>query len=372
MSMSQTPETKRTVTLHLQWPFGQTVIIAVILVGLFTGGIELLARSELIQSYLPAPIIGSGHRHFDVKLPLLETMVQREGPVDCIFVGASPVHRGINPQIVSQIFEERTGQRLRGFNFGLAAANMPIIETMARILVQRYKPHVLVVQSLLNTEKQGQGAERRLSRNPWTQYQLDDRTIDGWLMNYSVAYRYYLRLRVWLEDPETSKNLAIKELEVQADGFGYTADVMPGISIPPDPKKEPKFFRKMADFSISPRHVEALEQILQLQSQVQIVLVEVPLHPTFFHFFEDGRADYHRTIAETERLARKHGVLFSPTTHLNLIPDEGWKDRHHMNATGAKIFSTWLAERLAEAVQLGYLTLPESSEGLRMAGHKPL
>ena len=56
----------------------------------------------------------------------------------------------------------------------------------------------------------------------------------------------------------------------------------------------------------------------------------------------------------------KQDAIFWQVMHLNIIPDNGWMNRNHLNSTGASIYSQWLGEQIANAVQSGDLGPIES------------
>jgi hypothetical protein len=68
-----------------------------------------------------------------------------------------------------------------------------------------------------------------------------------------------------------------------------------------------------------------------------------------YYFFGNGENDYQRFIVQMNELSELHQVPFWQTESLDLIPDNGWVDYSHMNATGAKVFSSWLGQQVGEA-----------------------
>src|SRR4051794_37844514 len=107
-------------TLQVTRPIvGPVTRAAVIILIVVLGGSEVLARSAPIQSILVAPSVGSEQYQLGPKLLLLDRLIQRDGPVDCIFIGSSMVLRGIDPEIVSAAYRDETGRSIKCFNFGL-------------------------------------------------------------------------------------------------------------------------------------------------------------------------------------------------------------------------------------------------------------
>jgi hypothetical protein len=64
---------------------------------------------------------------------------------------------------------------------------------------------------------------------------------------------------------------------------------------------------------------------------------------------------YQSLVDDITRRASLQGVLFWPTSQLELIPANGWQDSQHLSIDGAKVFSQWLAQQISSAVREGQL-----------------
>lgn len=339
---------KQKSTLQLKRPFGKTVLLSVVVLVFMTGAAEFLVRTAFLRSRLPVPSIGSGHRNLDLKLSFLNDFIKTHGSVDCIFLGSSFIFYGIDPEVVQQAYEEKTGKSMRSFNFGISGLSLPAAAVLAKILTKLYRPGLIVLGVLPGYEGVGRGAEQRITSNPWIQYHLGMRNFTGWVIDHSRAYRYYLRLLIWLDNPELSAKIDRLEMNMSLSGYAHGRSAKRKIRSNLTIRNKPKILEQMKNFKISPKHFSALEQILQFHTQVQIIIVEVPVHPVFFTFFERGVEDHQQIIAGTRDRAIHYGVPFLPTTHLNLIPDEGWLNFNHLNSAGAKIFSRWLGNTIGD------------------------
>lgn len=105
-------------------------------------------------------------------------------------------------------------------------------------------------------------------------------------------------------------------------------------------------------------HQQGLQQVLNLKDDydTQIIIIDMPLHPSFVDYFPHLSDDYQiylDTICHMSETAHIPLWLLSTT---NFIPNEYWRDRHHLNNQGATYFSYWLGE------QLGMLLLAEDNE----------
>lgn len=340
--------------------YSLAVIIFLFLLALILSVAEYASRTGFIISRLPSPIIGSGHDNFDLKVIRLEKFLEKNNRIDCIFIGSSTVDQGIDPVAFQLAYKQSTGQDLRCFNFGVAALTMPFAETLANILIKKYHPKLLIIGRLPGAEGMDSDKEKFLTDSAWVQYHLGQFSVNGWLLAKSHAYRYYQRLRTWIHRQKTSAKIALNDSRTNSLGFACRTDLLSKRSPEQIKKYESRLYSRFKKFRVSRRHLEALEHILQLRPEVEIVIVEMPVTPKFLSFFGPGKETRNHLIAEVKNRAALHGALFLETTHLNLIPDEGWADYNHLNDTGAGIFSRWMGKQIGEAVNQGLISSPLS------------
>jgi len=349
-------------TLHLRMRFCQTLGLAVIILIVFLALMEILARTKTIQTILPTPSIGSGHKNLDVKLDGLRKLVEKEGPVDCIFIGSSMVLRGIDPEIFQQAFQEKTGQKIQCYNFGFAALNPGVAKMVVSVLNDIYHPR-LIVWGTMPTEFHkdiSPSVTRKVMLNPWFQYRSTGVfSLDGWLLDHSFAFRYYLRLMYGLKHSKLAARLVHQEKRVNSRGF-YCAD---------ERKKRPlkdrlrDIKRRLPDLRPDPESYAAMESICNLRPETDIVIYENPVHPVYLTIYGGSPEEYHRTSNEIGEKIKQLGVLFIPRIQPGHIPKDGWGNSYHLNFIGAQVFSRWLGEKIGDAVNQGQLRNP--------AGEKP-
>ena len=94
------------------------------------------------------------------------------------------------------------------------------------------------------------------------------------------------------------------------------------------------------------------------QPKLQIVVVEVPVHPSFSLLFPGGETEQQQVRQQLADQITSRGLLYWPLETQPAIPADGWWDRNHVNLVGIEIYSTWLGQRLAQAVQQGELQDP--------------
>ena len=277
-------------TLSLSFLPGQTFALALCILALIAGASEAAARLWLDGSSVPVAV-GSANTPFDQKIGLLDDLAARDGGVE------------------------------------------------------RYRPRLLVYGLTLRAVAQGASDSGRIyadiTGTPWVQYRRGAFSVTGWLTEHSSAFRHYLAYRNWMKH-EFANRLSEHR---RAPRSGYT----PFVSTRPlDPAtiSTPPYFDP---FAFSPQELAGLDRVLALQGQTQVVLVDMPLPQFFREQFAGGAGAYAAYIDELGARAAAAGVPLWQTNPLDMIPGDGWaQDGQHVNATGARILSRWLGERLAQ------------------------
>lgn len=359
---SDPPNTGRGVRLLIKRPSLRTSGIAILILIFIVVTLEGLARIAANLDNVPLQSIGSSHRQFEIQVALLEKLIRQEGSVDCVFLGASGVHRAIDPVEFHKAFHAATGIQITCFNFGISALNPSAASVLAEIIAVRYQPWLIIygVDIPGFFESAGEEAEEHLLRVPWVQYQLGSPTVQGWLVDHSYALRYYLLVRNWMLTDFKTEILPDIHRGKLTDIYGFRPTTKEGIDVsqPPTPNEVRRYAKEMHGYEISSRQLEGLERVLENRAHTQIVTFEVPVHRTFMAFFESGSDEYLEKLAEIEGVIRDADVPFWRTWETLELPDELWLDRNHLNPTGAMVFSPWLADRIGCLVEQGDLPLP--------------
>lgn len=330
-------------TLSLSFLPGQTFALALCILGLIAGASEAAARLWLDGSSVPVAV-GSANTTFDQKIGLLDDLAAREGGVDCILLGSSVVLNSLDPALIAEGYTAQTGQPLACFNFGIPALTARTGGPIAELLVERYRPRLLVYGLTLRAVAEGASESGRIygdiTGTPWVRYERGAFSVTGWLTAHSSAFRHYLAYRNWMKH-EFANRLSEHK---RAPRSGYA----PFVSTRPlDPAtiNTPPYFDP---FTFSPEELAGLDRVLALHGQTQVVLVDMPLPQFFREQFAGGAGAYARYIDELGARAAAGGVPLWQTNPLDMIPGDGWaQDGQHVNATGARILSRWLGERLA-------------------------
>ncbi|NDJ79099.1 MAG: hypothetical protein GYB65_22850 [Chloroflexi bacterium] len=340
-------------TLHLRFPLGQTLALALALVVVIAGMAEGAARLLLDGSDRPTAI-GSENPTLDVKIGMLDRL-DAEGGVDCIFLGSSVVLNGLDPAAFAVAFRTQTGTDITCYNFGVPALTAQSAGLLAELLVERYEPRLLVYGFTLRAvgERSAQAAEvyDSIADTPWVAYQRGEANAQGWLVEHSTLLRHYLAYRNWPHDDYTTWRAQFTD----APPDGYEPFL---VTRPFDPAtiETPSYFRA---YALSPAELDGLETILALSDGTQVLLVEMPLPLFVLEMFDGGAAGYDALLSgEIGDLAAAYDVPLWTTSALDLIPAVGWaEDAHHVNHRGAQLLSRWLAEQVAQAITTGELAL---------------
>jgi hypothetical protein len=344
-------------TLQVARPFGKTIWLSFAFLLLILGFAEWVARSDLIQSLLTPPKMGSRHYQLGNKLALLNSAIQKHGPVDCLFIGSSMVDLGIDPEAFRESYREKTGRDIRCFNFAIDASSATSSAALAQILVEDYKPHLLIFGTDARDYavfRDDQDAAVILDTN-WIKYRMGHFSLDGWLTEHSFLYRYrqHLSQLMRFDLDGTIRSETTENFGIQPNGFTPNKEIGTYINDPPDPADdsfEVTYNTKIfSSYRMLEDNLAALEQILnQNKAETVVVVAEMVIADGLYYFFGNGQSDHQLFIDRIRDISAAHGVPFLEAERLDLIPDDGWVDYSHLNAKGAKVFSAWLGGQIGE------------------------
>ncbi|MBN1566056.1 MAG: hypothetical protein JXA10_19610 [Anaerolineae bacterium] len=333
-------------TLRLTRQYGRTGLLGLVILITLVAGLEWAARQPFVASRIPT-VIGSSHLLLDAKFGDLDYLRIQEGEIDCIFMGSSVVYRSIDPAIIEAEYRAQTGAEITCYNFGVQGITAAPAGALAEVLVQDYQPKLLVFGFMPRALAEKNTGMQIVLSSPWIRYKLGNSSLEGWLIDHSLAYRRYLALRGWTSPDFVSP---IGDLDALSHtGFGPFTDVDPD---PPMPTY-------LTDYPTWPYHWAGLEQIAALDwangGSTQVLLVEMPLPPTLIAQYPDGPANHANFVASIHEFAAAHHVPYWESTALDMIPADGWHDNVHLKQNGAAIFSAWLGEQIGRAVVQGDL-----------------
>jgi hypothetical protein len=327
------------------------LLIFALLAILFEG----LFRGTRLSSTLQLRSHGVYHAQFEIKWFALEDFVQENGGVDVILLGNSMVNTGIDPEILGQRYEYRTGRELRIFNFGVEGLTVAPNSALARLLVREYHPGVLIFVTEMRdyTAVNGVDIEEQLLSDEWLTARLGGKvTLRAWLKDRSFLVKHLLPYRNWnrADFPDTFLQNQYRKLATSPSG--YEADYYPrGTAwLPPDPADpaEQALFSMFANYTMDPGRLANLADLLAVTSEgTRVLITELPLHPNYFLYFNDPAA-HAKYLEELVPFITSRGGVFLPPLPSELIPDSFRSDYYHLNYKGAMVYSALLADQLAE------------------------
>ncbi|MCI0712629.1 MAG: hypothetical protein L0154_20910 [Chloroflexi bacterium] len=308
---------------------------------------------------------------FELQLYLLDQLERDAGQVDCIFLGSSIVLQGINPAVVEAAYRAQTDEEIQCFTFGITGLVGQSAGLVAPILVERYQPRLLIYGTSPRefAARMINEATLDINENSWIEYKNGNFNWQGFFIEHSAAYRYYLRYQDWLSPDfeEILNRFTNFENLLTDDGHLPNFNMLFDVNIPAVPgnvAEERPIFRRLSDFQPNERDVNGVEAIARLEQDTatRVVILEIPTHSSFVNYFDNGLEGYNEFTVAMQDLSNRYNVPFWQPRHLNLIPDEFWTDRTHMNANGALIFSDWLGTQLGLAAEVGLLDeeIPEN------------
>ncbi|MGC1377523.1 MAG: hypothetical protein WA821_14920, partial [Anaerolineales bacterium] len=266
---------------------------------------------------------------------------RRYGRVDCLLLGSSHIDYGLDPAAIAQTYKSKTGQELRCFNFGLASLTPDTAAPLAKMLVERYHPRLLIYEvSAHSFDKRFGDLARPLVKNPWLRYQLGEPTPEGWALDHFYIYGYYRAFKLWQQPYSRDVMLAAWK---KMDANGYSAHVG---QQPPAADTTPAY-----DFHIEPSMWQGFQDVLALNGKTRVILLEAPTRAASLpDYIQGGKKAYESKFippVAAELTARNIPFWRAQVEVTPQIDDAMWFDPQHLNTAGAALLSDWLAQKLA-------------------------
>jgi hypothetical protein len=368
--MSERKQDGRLVSLKISRSFGTTFPLTVgLLVGLLVLS-ELVCRARPVIEIIPFQAYGTNHIQFEFQIARLKSFVEKYGEPNCIILGTSQSLRNIDPSEFNGAYKRRTGKDVLCYNFSVVGVNLSTTKYFATILMEEFHPEMVILgTSFLDfTEARQSRVDLRFEQNAWIEYQLGTPSLKGWLIDNSNAYRALMFLSYG-----TSSGMNFEEIQKEARkwdhqlteyGYGYS-DKVENLSEAMKPGFIRNFVDKFGDYTVSDWNMNSFASILDLGQKrgVQIIVVEMPHHPSLAKL-RDESGEPHPDIADlkifmsnvrskTIDIAESRGAYYVRSNSLASLPADGWHDRYHLNYNGSRLYSLWLAEKLAQAATDG-------------------
>ena len=328
-------------TLKITFPFGKAILGAILLFPILLLLMEGFFHVIPIPEFILVPTIDRkiNYPEIDIKFSRL-VAVEKEMEINCFLLGNSMVDFGLNPSIFNSQ-PKLMGLRNPGcFNMALEAMMPETSFDIAKLLSVRKTPSLFIIGISAIDFAGKQYETRKFGISPWFQYLAGNFSMEGWMIDHSLVYKY------WLSFKKYSNPIYLSELDNQRlliDRFGHQLrqqgngvyQVQPIVKLP--------------DFQISQKDINGLIQIINLNSSAtKIIVVEMPVNPDFIAYYvRGGETGYKNLFLEpVEILLKNKGVPFIQTQPIiaDIVPPDGWIDDLHLNEKGAQLFSLWLVQ----------------------------
>ncbi len=335
-----------------------SVVIGVIVFFALLMILEGTSRTAWFDRIFSIRSLGIYHNQFEIKWFKLHDYVQENDGVDVILLGNSMVNTGIDPDVLAAEYEKLTGVRLRIFNFGVEGLTVAPNSVVAKILVEKYHPASLLFVTEMRDYVAANGleVETQLLSDEWFATQSGSPAkLRSWLKLNTTAVEYLLPFRNWSRSdfPDTFLSYLRRYGDTTATGYEPDRNVGKDIDKHPDPNDpaEAANFAMFKDFALAPERLQDLKAILDLGSPEQRVIVtEMPLYPTYFDYF-GGEVVHQQYLSAIESFVNENGGIFLPPLDWKLIPLAYRVDHHHLNLEGAPLYSSLLAQQLAQTCE---------------------
>ncbi|RJP50546.1 MAG: hypothetical protein C4583_10410 [Anaerolineaceae bacterium] len=331
-------------TLHLSKPSLRGIFYFLLTVPLFLLVAEIVARTPL-GNLLPAPSVNADSFLFDAKIYQLESQLRRDGTLDCLFLGSSVANSDIDPAIVEQVYREQSGETIHCYNLGLPALTIENATPIAQAVIARFHPKVIIYAILPRDVHDVIANVDYLERIDWVTYNRGEPSRNGWLVNNSYGWRYFLTWRYWLTIPNRAK-MEEETRYLTSKGFQPAMDFRePYIE---NLTMTPARLREAWD---DPQQMQAVKNFIALQQKgVKIIFLEGPAyHESDSSDAQTWLAYDNEYLPTLVQILESNQIPFWRTESIAIqIPKEHWYDWLHLNQHGAATFSQWLGEMMAE------------------------
>ena len=330
------------------------LILTVAFFCVLSASLELLARTSWLEKVSPYRSVGNSDYQFEIKWFRLQDYVKIHGGVDIIILGSSLVNTGLDPDIVAQTYYEQTGIHPRIFNFGVEGMTIAPNSVIAKLMVERYHPALLIYVTEMRDYIVGNGLEYETPflNDPWLRYQTGNFNLVGWMTENSAALQHYLPFRNWVRSdfPDTIALYFKRYKETSASGYEPDSAIGANIDTPPNPDDpaEVQNFKEYGNYQVAAARLENLKSILDFSKNqgTTVWVVEMPVHPTFY-VYVGGEKVHQQFQQNISSFVTTNGGSFLPAEAcLSVIPLNGRSNRWHLNYIGAPYFSKCLGGQL--------------------------
>lgn len=332
-------------TLKISFPFGITIPVALLIFPFLLLVIEGLLRVFPISETVLVPSIDRviNYSEIDIKFSRLAAM-GKEKKINCFLLGNSMVDFGLNPSILNSQSKLWGIQNPSCFNMALEAMMPETSSEIAGILKKRFNPAVIILGLSPVDFVGNEYVTRKFNSSHWFRYQAGIFSTEGWWIENSETYKYWLSFRKY-RNPEYRSDVANLNLLIDHNGFQIR-------------EKDNQIFQvqkklKFPSFGLAESDLSAFLHFMDINSkETQIIVIEMPVHPDFLPYYVPGGKEGYENlfIQPIQKTLDEKGIPFIRTQPYiaDIVTPDGWIDYSHLNEKGANQFSQWLAVQLGQ------------------------
>jgi hypothetical protein len=341
------------VRLDLSGMSARLVLAAASMLLAVMAALEIAGRVPSIQTQFLAPSIGSADRHVEIQVAYLDAYSERHGAPNCYFLGSSTVLRGISPSAFEDAMRQGGIDGLHCYNLGIQGMNALYAPTVAQALIEYSHPRLILygADTAHVDPPTGHGAAQKALDSPWFQYYLGDRSPESVAVAWLRSYRYLLMLNRFFQPHFT-------DWWHESEKFDFKLDEQGHVHSRPADRTNPIIFESRNDdsqgaassrFTPLQSNIDAIVQLAALPGPQQVVVVSMPLHPSYFANQPNNIQAYDRAKEKLESVTQANGLLYIPEPPREMLYDDLWLNRLHLNAVGADVFGRYLGEHVSRA-----------------------
>lgn len=331
--------------------FGKPDILPFIMIALdillILSFFELIVQIPALTNFFPfpSPSVYSTYPELGVKFQRLK----EKSNVNCIFFGSSMVDADLTPKILEESLFQSKGFPLNCFNMGFSGSTVETSGVVATTLAN-WQPLNLVIFGLSPIDMNVNAVKTRpIAQMPVFEYYNGRPSFEGLMFNKFHLPWYFVALPQLRNDKFIAEQSSWDHT-LDEDGVRRTEKIGEIL------KGEQEIDLKK--FSINAVDMNVFQStISRLKAQgIQVIVVEMPVHPDFFPYLvEGGASEYQKEfILPIQGFLDKNGIPFIQTQQVveNLMDDSDWYNRNHLNINGAEKFTAFIAQKISEE---GYL-----------------
>ncbi|NMC12758.1 MAG: hypothetical protein GYA34_07720, partial [Chloroflexi bacterium] len=303
---------------------------------------EALIISGWITPVLPypSPSANASFPELDVKFERLA----RLGKINCLFIGSSMADAGLSPEVFESELQMTGRPKLTCLNMAISGSMVESSGMIVKSMI-KWQPIKLVVIGLSPYDMDKTYTKTRpIASFPAFTYNDGQISAEGWLFNHFRLPWYFAALPRF-NNAFYQTGLNEWDRLINNRGVRVTYDIGKIEKGPQDVI--------LPDFTINPVDLHMLEsEVKDLAGKnINTVVVEMPVHPAVFpYLIEGGEQEYEKKFVQPiQTLLAKTPVEFLRTQpNINdIVHDEDWFNKNHLNYTGAEKFSLYVSKSIS-------------------------